>query len=116
MSQARQGEVYRAILSPRIGFRTDAQAADQLVVVVQGDALNSALETVLVLPLRSARDGASPIDVVVPAAELTTSSDHVTMVHLMRPLALSSLAPGHVARLSRPTLARVLAAVHRAFH
>ena len=53
MARVRQGEVYLANVVTRIGFAAEPEL---LVVVLQGNALNSVLETLLVAPLVSVSD------------------------------------------------------------
>jgi len=114
--RARQGDVFRAQIAPKIGFGASRDGT-QLVVVAQGNALNSVLETIVAVPLVPTAPGARalPLDVLVPAAELGTDRDHLAPVHLLRPIALSRLEPGPVARVSAATAGRLLAAVRRVF-
>ena len=112
-----QGEVYLANVAARIGFESHPASAQQLVVVVQGNALNSVLESVLIVPLVPAARNMPrfSLDVLVPAAEIHEASDHVAPVHLLRPVALSRLEPGPMASISGATLDRLLDKVRRVF-
>jgi hypothetical protein len=78
MARAARGEVYLPDIRTRIGFIADRASAGLPVVVVQGNAPNSVLETPVVVPLVAAR--------------------------LPRPVALSRLRPVPVARVSSATL------------
>jgi mRNA-degrading endonuclease toxin of MazEF toxin-antitoxin module len=117
MARARQGEVYLANVAPRIGFAARPDAARMLVVVLQGNAANSVLETVLVAPLVPASEERVrfPLHVTTPGSELGGEADHVAKVHLVRPVALARLEPGPLARVSPTILANLLAAVRRVF-
>ena len=117
MIRASQGDVFLADVAPRIGFEVDPTASRLLVVVLQGNALNSVIETLLVAPLAPANEERSrfPLHVPIPALELDGRPDHVAKVQLLRPVALSRLSPDPVGRVSPATLARLLAAVRRVF-
>lgn len=71
----------------------------------------------LVAPLApaSAERARFPLHVTIPATELGGWPEHVAKVHLLRPIALSRLEPGPVARVSAATLGNLLAAVRRVF-
>ena len=117
MARAKQGEVYWANLGGRIGFARDPEDRNQLVVVVQGNALNEVLETLQVTPLFLATDALRlfPLNVVIPGAELGGLADHLAQAHLTFATALSRLMPGPVARVSQPTLTTLLPVVARVF-
>ena len=117
MQRVKQGEVFLANVAPRIGFETDLASGRQLVVVAQGNALNSVLESVLVVPLIPAARNTPRyvLDVPVPGAEISTTREHVAPAHLLRPLAISRLEPGPIGKLSPATLAKLLTAVRRLF-
>lgn len=117
MARANQGDVYLANIAPRIGFAADRTAARLHVVVLQGNALNSVLDTVLVAPVVPTSDARAqfPLHVTIVASELGGRADHVAKVHLMRPIALSRLEPGPIARVSSATIVRLLTAVRRVF-
>jgi mRNA-degrading endonuclease toxin of MazEF toxin-antitoxin module len=117
LARARQGEIYLASVGGRIGFARDPEARNQLVVVVQGDALNEVLETLQVTPLVRASEALRPLslNVVIPGAELGGWPDHLAQAHLTSATALSRLMPGPIARISEPTLARLLQVIARVF-
>ena len=117
MARVRQGEIYLANVAARIGFAADQEKARLLVVVLQGNALNEVLETVLVAPLVAANDERVhfPLHVLIPGTELGGRAQQVAKVHLVRPIALSRLEPGPMSSVSARTLAALLAAVARVF-
>ena len=117
MPRAKQGEVNLATPSGRIGFGRDQNDEGLLVLVVQGEPLNAVLDTVQVAPLvpETPQLRRFPLNVPVPAAEIPGRENHVAQTHLVRPVALSRLAPGPVAVVSQQTLARVLATLERVF-
>ena len=117
MTRAAQGDVFLADVAPRIGFDVDPETGRLPVVVLQGNALNSVLETLLVAPLvpANAERIRFPLHVSIPAGELAHRGDHVAKVQLVRPIARSRLSPEPLARVSPATLARLHAAVRRVF-
>ena len=101
---ASRGEVLR--LKSRLGFGARGQA--EPVVVVQADALNRILPTVLVVPLDPAAGLFAGHPVVrVPADEAGSSVEHVGDVTQLRAIREDALAPGVVGRLRPETLAEL---------
>ena len=99
---ANRGEVLR--LKARRGFGAKGQA--EPVLVVQADALNRILPTVLAIPLDPAAGlyAGHPAVVRVSADEAGSSVDHVAVVYQLRSVREDALAPGVVGRLRPETL------------
>ncbi|MBI2894824.1 MAG: type II toxin-antitoxin system PemK/MazF family toxin [Deltaproteobacteria bacterium] len=105
---ADRGDVLR--LKRRLGF--GARGEGESVLVVQEDELGRVLPTILVVPLDPAiaAHGGRPIAVRVSAQEAGASVDQVALVHQVRPVAKTALAPGVVGTV----LPRTMAAIDRA--
>ncbi len=99
---AERGDVLQ--LKRRIGFGRDQEG--ERFVVVQATALNSALPTMLVVPLdpHVALFSSSPLAVRVSATEAGASADHVAVSSWIHVLHLDRVVPGRVGRLKRATL------------
>lgn len=102
-------------LAKRLGF--GAAAAGEPVAVVQATALLAVLPTMLVVPLDAATAShqGNPLAVPVPKAEAGLGTDHVALVHQVRPIAAESLAPGVIGRLGPATMAAIERALRRLF-
>lgn len=102
---ANRGEVLR--LKNRLGFLPQGEAGS--VVVVQANALNTVLPTLLVVPIDHALAlyANDPTAVPISAREAGTKTDQVALAPQLRPTRLDHLAPGAVGRLSPPSLARL---------
>ncbi len=117
MRRAVQGDVFLADVAPRIGFEGDPEAGRLPVVVLQGNAPNSVLETLIAAPLALASEERIrfPLHVRIPPKDLGGLPEHVAKVQLLRPFARSRLSPEPLARVSPATLALLRAAVARLF-
>jgi len=105
----RRGDIVE-LAQPRIGFaRADPM---RLALVIQADPANDALGTTVIVPLGDAFDARKlyPFDVVVPAAEVGASRDHVAQVHLLQRVFQSRLGARRGAA-SATTMQHVAAAL-----
>lgn len=102
-------------LPKRLGF--GAPGAGEPVAVVQATALLDVLPTILVVPLdaATATHRGNPLAVPVPKAEVGLATDHVALVHQVRPVAADSLAPGVIGRLGPATMAAIEHALRLVF-
>lgn len=102
---AERGDVLR--LKRRLGF--GARGEGEPVLVVQEDAVSRVLPTILVVPLDPALAAhvGRPIAVRVSAQEVGASVDHVALVHQVRPVAKSALAPGVVGSALPSTMSAI---------
>jgi hypothetical protein len=99
---ADRGEVFR--LKRRLGFAPKGEA--ECVVVVQANALNAVLPTLLVVPLDPAVDvyGHHPAVLRVSREESGSRVEHFAVPWRLRALAADALSPGPVGRLHAATL------------
>jgi mRNA-degrading endonuclease toxin of MazEF toxin-antitoxin module len=99
---ADRGDVFQ--LKRRIGFGADDDG--ERVVVVQADALNSVLPTVLVVPLEPqvSTFAGMPLGVRVSAKEAGATHDHVAIASWIHVARTDRLAPGRVGRLNGSTM------------
>src|SRR5262245_57574146 len=102
---AERGDVLE--LSKRVGFGVAGVA--ERVVVVQATELNSALPTMLVVPLDLLADPyvSSELLLHVPAAEAGTRKDQVAITSHIRFAPTDRFEPGRVGKLSAETLAEL---------
>lgn len=101
---AERGDVLR--VKRRLAF--GSERSGERVVVVQADALNSALPTTLVVPLDTDPNAAPrSLAVRVSAAEAGAEEEHVAIPSQLQMTLLDRLAAGRVGRLRPSTLARL---------
>ena len=100
---AERGQVLR--LKRRLGFAAKGEA--ESVVVVQVDALNDLLPTLLVVPLDPAAGSFAghPAVLKVSREEAGSGVEQVAVPWRLRAVPADSLAPGPVGRLRPATLA-----------
>ena len=100
------------VAQPRIGFVRAGPM--RLALVIQADAANDALETTVIVPLDDRFDPRKryPFDVVVPAAEIGASRDHVAQVHLLQRVFRARLGD-HRGTAGAATMKQVSAALRR---
>jgi len=103
---AERGDVFQLIR--RLGFGAGQEG--ERVVIVQADALNSVLPTLLVVPLEANVElfAASPLAVRVSGAECGAGRvEHVAMPPWIRVIRGDHLAPGRVGRFKPRSLAEL---------
>ena len=99
----RRGDVMRLSVG-RIGFGRNPSGAP-LVVVLQADAANALLGSVVVAPVeaRFDPDALLPFAVIVERAEIDASRDHVAHVHLLRAIPIDAISTDRVGTIRPAT-------------
>ena len=95
----------------RLGFGAKGEA--EAVAIVQADALNAALPTLLVVPLDSAvgLHAGNPLAIAVSAREAGSHAEHVALPIQLRAIRADALSPGAVGRLKPATMSALEAAL-----